>query len=1470
MKFPRFKSRWQRYFFVGGLLLFSLPTALMGLLQTPFAKAWICRYASNMLSEATPFEVTVRGLTGFLPFSAGLEHFSLADEQGTWLSAQGASIRISVGALSRDPVRAKVIRLASLEIRRMPVAGETAPRQTTPLHFPAVPEAPSWLRVEKLTLEKIRLGAPVLGEAMTLRAQGRYEPEPPGPVLRLQITRLDGPGGKIDLDAVLGKQDLQVDLSVEEERFVGGILGMEGPFLFSLHGRGPLGKWQGRAQAALGGEAIMKTRFRLDYGAALGLRAEGRMNTTHPLVPNQARKALSNTPLDFKIDARLTEDRVITVRTLSLMAAPLELKGEGTVNLAGGLMDLAFKGRFPAGSLNLAGRLDLEEARLEGRFQADILDATAFGTLLPMALAGKGTITAEMKGGREGINATLGVKVKDMAIGEVTIASSSLRFDVHTGWLDEPMADFGITGGGDVLGVRPPGFEAQDISLKVAMETIARKDLRVRRAIMVAPWGKAEVRGMVNLDTRAADLSAALDLPRLAPLLALAGLQGSGSVNAALRIQSNAPWPTVTTETHISAVDLTGLPGEMAGLLGGRVTIDASGVLRGKEATLRNMAVESPNLSFAGKGLYQLDTRHLQARLEGDVVDLSPLTPLLGHPAGGRAEYTARVRGPLDAMTAEFTLDVSSPVLGQASFETLHLETQASGLPRNPSGNLVLSGTRGESRIEGRARLTSDEDHWTVHELALRAGPNRIDGKADFNVASHTGASDLKVTLPDLSYMGRLTNMALAGAITGRIRLDGKDGIATVRAALEGTGLETPYGTVAAMNCDAQLRGPANLTLSRFSIHVKDMTFNQVHVARLQTEAHGTLADGIALNGRFQGAVPGNIPLDLIFGGTLSEGGSTLGLAKLEGNLGHFPFALASPATLTWHEGRGSIALDTFALGEGRLGIHGSYGPDIIDLNAEWEHLPLSLMALYRDMPVSGSVEGSLSVRGTPTLPRFALAARVRDLRGAGMEDLNAAVDTSIEATLGEDLLSGEVTARLPDALTLNLAVSTHTTLRMEPFLFALSPDQPIKGALQLDSDLASTLKPFHLTGQEIAGRAKADLTLGGTLAVPTLTGTATVANGSYFNDATGTALQGLDLLLKANGRRAVIERLHASDPVGGGIEGTGKMNLSPENRFAYSLRLRLEQFRLADRDDFTGLVSGGLAFEGTAEDAAVTGDIVLGPAAIRVSGQFPPAQLTPVAIEMPGEKGVPPEEEASGFADHVSLDLHVSSPGRVVLTAPVLDTEWKCNLRVLGTAADPRLDGSLSIVRGNMDFLGRRFDLTESTITFDKSGPPDPFLDIKAESRANDITARLNLNGTMDHLDIGLSSAPPFPEDEVLARILFGTSLSDITPVQALQLVRVADMLRSGGSGGSLFAGDVRSPRLDHFEVKPGGASGETSVVVGQYITDKIYVEAEQGRGRDASKVQVKARISPQFSVEGSAESTGGNGLGFFWKYDY
>ena len=52
-----------------------------------------------------------------------------------------------------------------------------------------------------------------------------------------------------------------------------------------------------------------------------------------------------------------------------------------------------------------------------------------------------------------------------------------------------------------------------------------------------------------------------------------------------------------------------------------------------------------------------------------------------------------------------------------------------------------------------------------------------------------------------------------------------------------------------------------------------------------------------------------------------------------------------------------------------------------------------------------------------------------------------------------------------------------------------------------------------------------------------------------------------------------------------------------------------------------------------------------------------------------------------------------------------------------------------------------------------------------------------------MSELDVQITSSPELPEDEILSRFLFGRSLSQISPVQALQIAAAIRSL-SGGDG--------------------------------------------------------------------------------------
>ena len=119
---------------------------------------------------------------------------------------------------------------------------------------------------------------------------------------------------------------------------------------------------------------------------------------------------------------------------------------------------------------------------------------------------------------------------------------------------------------------------------------------------------------------------------------------------------------------------------------------------------------------------------------------------------------------------------------------------------------------------------------------------------------------------------------------------------------------------------------------------------------------------------------------------------------------------------------------------------------------------------------------------------------------------------------------------------------------------------------------------------------------------------------------------------------------------------------------------------------------------------------------------------------------------------------------------------------RSRGTTADPRIGGEAQVVRGTYSFAGTNFELTRGRIDFDENVPIDPQLDIIAETERDGIKVTVNVRGKALTPEITFASDPALPEEEILARLLFGGSITTLSPTDALQLGAALASLRGGG----------------------------------------------------------------------------------------
>jgi translocation and assembly module TamB len=230
-----------------------------------------------------------------------------------------------------------------------------------------------------------------------------------------------------------------------------------------------------------------------------------------------------------------------------------------------------------------------------------------------------------------------------------------------------------------------------------------------------------------------------------------------------------------------------------------------------------------------------------------------------------------------------------------------------------------------------------------------------------------------------------------------------------------------------------------------------------------------------------------------------------------------------------------------------------------------------------------------------------------------------------------------------------------------------------------------------------------------------------------------------------------------------------------------------------------------------------------------------------------------------------IGLDVRMNAPNQIFVRGRGLDVELGGALRIQGTTTEIRPVGQFDLRRGRLLVLGQRIDFDEGSLQL--VGNLDPQIRFVAETQSTDVTAIVTVDGRVSAPRITFSSDPPLPEDEVLARVLFGRSTQNLSAFQVAQLAAAAAELAGGGGPGILsqLRGATGLDDLDIITQE----DGSTAVTAGKYLDDNIYVNVQTGTD-GVSRAEVRLDLSHSVTARGSVGSDGSSTLGLFYERDY
>ncbi len=803
--------------------------------------------------------------------------------------------------------------------------------------------------------------------------------------------------------------------------------------------------------------------------------------------------------------------------------------------------------------------------------------------------------------------------------------------------------------------------------------------------------------------------------------------------------------------------------------------------------------------------------------------------------------------------------------------------------------------------------FTQGDGGLALRNIALQAGDARLRGQADIAPLSATAGTDIgfsgHAAVGDLSRFATLLARPLAGA--AELALEGQLN------PLTGAGQISLEGQTQALQTGlAQLDGllgdgasTLQLDMAR-STRGTDLRKLRLRSSTGQMQASGALApDGAGrlqlsaeiadlglieprLNGPAQLALQadGDAQMWGFTGQASLAGDTTIGLqgqlAQPRGSLTTEATAQLSAPDLAIFSALAGRPLRGAALGTARLGGSLAGGALALQLDAKTQDLALGLPMIDSQLAGQGTLalQASIPPKGPPRLGALHIKTAQMQAQATtpqGQDTLQAQLELQDGSFLAPELaggltLSGRATPQPQGGwdISANARARAGTAAQMQG---RIAGDFST-ASLQLQGQAPLGLVNARIRPRSISGMADYDLRLEGPLRLSSVAGTVRTTGARL-------SLPKLGQSLDAIGAQITLQRGQAQLAVQGALGNGGSVSLGGQLGMAApyvaDLRLGLVQAVLRDPTLYQTVVDGTLALRGPLAGGAVLG----GQLQLGQTDVFIAANSGPSFGSLPGLVHVnTPSEVArtrtwAGLSDtaHTDapgpiyrLDMQINAPARIFVRGRGLDAELGGQLRLQGQSDAIAPQGSFQLIRGRLDVLGRRLTLTEGSLNL--QGSFDPTIRFAATSQTEDTSITLALQGVATKPELQLSATPELPQDEILARLLFGRNLAQISPLQA---VRLAAALRSLSGGGDGLAGNLRRElALDDFDINTT-TDGQVEARAGKYLSDQLYSDVIL-RGAGETEVQLNLQLSPDVTLRGRVDSRGDTGIGLHFEKDY
>ncbi|WP_193175981.1 translocation/assembly module TamB domain-containing protein [Oricola nitratireducens] len=1403
-------------------------------------KSSLIRFVEEQLS-APNRQISLNGIKGTLSSDVSFDSITIADQDGVWLTIVKPRLQWSRTALLTGTLSIQSLSAERIDWPRMPAADKSLPAPEA-RQF-SLPELPVSVQIGEIAIDEAHFGEPVFGLASTLSLKGSLSLGDGALATKLDIARLDGPGGQLALEANYSNASSQlgVNLSLQEaaDGVVANLLNIPDrpPVALTASGEGPLDNFDLDLAFDVAGERIATGSFSLNDAVFSGdRRADIRLSGPIAKILPEAHRAFFGAETSLTADVVLHQGGAIDLRQLKLDSGALDITASGSTVADG----------FPS------------------EFTADMTLRSADGAPVLLPLSGdpvtvdNGTLKLQYGAGEWTLSGSIsGIDTAKAKIGQIRLDGSGAVTGVNNP--DSRSITFKLDGDAEGISPDDPGIAravGDRVTLAAGGDWSSGNPVRLATASVQGDTARIGAQGLLDGLTfkgkariEAADL-AAFSLIADRDLAGSTALAVDGDIALAGGSFDLAFDGTLTDASFDSpAADR---------LLSGETKLTGSAARSADGLHFRELNLANDQASARIDGVFASSSANLRAHAE--VFDIARIDER----GSGRLTLDASIdkregserSAPFD-VSARLGLD-SARLVGRA-VPNAEIAFDGRMDAENIAGNIKGSGLIGGETIDIAGAFARNGERLSLSDFAARIGFSQLTG--DVTVENSLADGRIGIVSNDISPLAALALADAAGVINGTVTLSAPDGRQDATAAI--TVSKARYETTKIGNAEIEANIRDLFGTPRIDAKVDGRAIDAAGIAISELSATSATEGALtrfsanaALDNGTRVAANGNLQT--------TAGGFDATLETLTAQSRYGDVKLTAPATISRSGDTTRIESLQANVGGGRVSASGTIA-QTIDISADVSALPLSIVNGFRpDLGLGGTLDGSVKVSGPTGSPQASFTIRGNGLDAAA---LRSASVSPIALTASGSYQDG--TVRLAQV----------TARNAQDLDFTGSGTIPLSGgglSVRVNGGVPLTFAERFLAerGTRLGGTLRIDATVTGSLAAPNADGLFSLSGATVSDPLSNLRLNQVGGVAGLRGDTISINRFTGQLAGGGSVSVSGTIGLS--GGLPANLDIVLSKAVYSDAQTIRTTLSG---------DLSVTGQLTAGPL---LSGRI---DLLGTEITVPETIGneadllevrhvdpdgatlrtlqrieaVLPKDGGSSPQAPVRLDVTINSPNRIFVRGRGIDAELGGRLRVTGPLDALQPVGSFNLIRGRLSILNKRLQLTEGRITL--TGSLDPMINLVAQVSGDEIVANVGLSGRASDLSLDLSSSPELPQDEILARVLFGKGIANLSPLQIANLATAAASLASGGSGVGLSEQIRRGIGVDDLDVVQD-KEGNVAVKAGKYIQDNVYLDVQAGQsGGEAS---INLDVTDSLTAKGTVNSSGDTKFGVFFEKDY